>query len=139
MARALPPLALMAGLVAGPGGCAPAPEAAGGPDAAPAFAPAYGAIAGAMLDTGLQGVRVTMEGARGPADADAFARCASVGYALGNGAKFLRHIRTNIDEEGGIWHADAVYTVSPDLPEGVQVIDAETAAAECAVQGIPTV
>ncbi|MCT8328543.1 hypothetical protein [Albidovulum sediminis] len=138
MARGLLPLALVAGLMAGPGACAPAPAPAERGEAA-AFAPAYGAIAASMLDTGLQGVRVTMEGARGPADADAYARCASVGYALGNGAKFLRHIRTNIDEEGGIWHADAVYTVSPDLPEGVQVIDAETAAAECADQGIPTV
>ena len=72
-----------------------------------------------------------------PSDREAALR--PVGYASGKGAIFLSHSVRNIDEEGGIWHADAVYSVSPDLPAGAQVIRAATAVAGCAEQGIPTV
>ncbi len=61
------------------------------------------------------------------------------GHALGGGTKFLCHSVRNIDEEGGIWRADAVYSVSPDLPIAARVIAAATASAKCAQKGIPTV
>ena len=61
------------------------------------------------------------------------------GHALGGGTKFLCHSVRNIDEEGGIWRADAVYSVSPALPKGMRTIDAEVTVADCAERGIPTV
>jgi len=42
-------------------------------------------------------------------------------------------------EEGGIWRGDAVYTISPALPDGVLKLDAEVVAADCAENGIPMV
>jgi hypothetical protein len=78
----------------------------------------------------------------GPASDDdliAYARCAAAQYTLIRGYGFARHVRTNVYEEGGVRVADAVYTVSPTLPRGLQTIDAEVTAAGCAEQGIPTV
>jgi len=60
-------------------------------------------------------------------------------YAIVAGRKFLRRMGGNVDEEGGIWDADAVYSVSPDLRAGRHAIDVKRAAAGCAEQGIPTV
>ena len=42
------------------------------------------------------------------------------------------------DNEGGVWHADAVYSVTAALPEGLVTIDAEITAEDCADRGIPT-
>jgi maleate cis-trans isomerase len=72
-------------------------------------------------------------------DVDAYARCAAAQYALIRGFGFARHVRTNVQEQGGVWVADAVYTISPALPRGLQTLDAEVVAAACADQGIPTV
>jgi hypothetical protein len=44
-----------------------------------------------------------------------------------------------VQEQGGVWTADAVYTISPALPRGLQTLDAEVVTAACAEQGIPTV
>jgi hypothetical protein len=44
-----------------------------------------------------------------------------------------------VQVEGGVRIADAVYTVSPTLPRGLQTIDAEVRVADCAELGIPTV
>jgi hypothetical protein len=48
-------------------------------------------------------------------------------------------VRTLVDETGGIWRADAVYTISAALPRGERTIDAEVTVANCALNGIPTV
>lgn len=61
------------------------------------------------------------------------------GYAFGDGAIFLCHIGTNVHEEGGIWHADAVYSVSPDLLIAARANARAMASAKYAEQGIPTV
>lgn len=92
-----------------------------------------------LLDDDLVNFRVEMTGARDRDDVAAYARCAVAQYALIRGFGFARHVRTNVQEEAGLWHADAVYTVSPALPRGVQTIDAEVVVADCAEQGIPTV
>jgi len=42
-------------------------------------------------------------------------------------------LRTNAQEKGGVWSADAVYTISPSLPRGLRTID------DCAEKKIPTV
>lgn len=52
---------------------------------------------------------------------------------------FARHLRTKIEEESGVWRADAVYTVTPALPRGVRTIDIDVVGAPQAEKTIPTV
>ena len=92
-----------------------------------------------LLDDDLVNFHVTMRGARNREDVALYAECTAAQYAVIRGYGFARHVRTNVDEESGLWRADAVYTVSPALPRGVQTIDAEVVVADCAEQGIPTV
>jgi len=92
-----------------------------------------------LLDADLVNFRVQMRGARSREDVARYAECAAAQYTVIRGYGFARHVRTNVNEEAGLWRADAVYTVSPALPRGVQTIDAEVVVADCAEQGIPTV
>jgi hypothetical protein len=92
-----------------------------------------------LLDADLVNFRVQMRGARTRADVARYAECAAAQYTVIRGYGFARHVRTNVNEESGLWLADAVYTVSPALPRGVQTIDAEVVVADCTEQGIPTV
>lgn len=102
-------------------------------------APEYLGIETRLLDGDLVGFIVTMRNPRNTDDLAAYADCAAAQYALIRNFGFARHLRTNISEKGGAFRADAVYTISPDLPRGVKTIDAEVVAAECANQGIPRV
>ncbi|WP_324755269.1 hypothetical protein [Roseovarius sp. Pro17] len=108
-------------------------------DAETAFAPEYQGIKTDLLDGDLVNFHVAMRGARGSDDVARYAECAAAQYALIRGYGFARHVRTNIADEGGIWRADAVYTISPALPRGLKTIDAEVVAADCAENGIPMV
>jgi len=126
-------MALILGLVAF-AGCAPT-----GDVDEPAFAPDYQGISTALLDGDLVQFKVKMGGARDDNDVVAYAECAASQYALIRGYGFARLVRTNVYKEGGISHADAVYTISPTLPRGSKTIDAEVKVADCAAQGIPTV
>ncbi|WP_212525265.1 hypothetical protein [Actibacterium sp. MT2.3-13A] len=128
-------LALAPALTAGLAGCAPNGEAV---EQAP-FKPAYRGVDTRLLEDDLVGFVVEMEGARGVEDVADYAECAAAQYALIRGYGFARHVRTNVAEEGGLWRADAVYTISPALPRGLQTIDAEVVVAHCAEEGIPTV
>jgi hypothetical protein len=103
------------------------------------FAPAYNGIETLLLDGDLVNFRVEMTGARGAGDVDAYARCAAAQYALIRGFGFARHVRTNVDNQGGTWRGDAVYTISAALPDGFKTIDAEVTVRDCGAQGIPTV
>ena len=103
------------------------------------FRPEYLGIETILLDGDLVDFRVAMTGARGPDDVTAYARCAAAQYALIRGYGFARHVRTNVDDKGGTWRADAVYTVSASLPKGLRTIDAEVTVRDCGEQGIPTV
>ena len=105
----------------------------------PPFAPEYQGISTALLDGDLVQFNVKMAGARDENDVTAYAECAASQYALIRGYGFARLVRTNVYKEGGISHADAVYTISPTLPRGTKTIDAEVKVADCAAQGIPTV
>ena len=103
------------------------------------FAPDYLGIETRRLDDDLVSFLVRMKGARTKADVADYGKCAAARYALIRGFGFARHVRTNVQEEGGLWAGDAVYTISAALPDGLQTIDAEVAVAECAETGIPTV
>lgn len=99
----------------------------------------YRGVQTQLLEDDLVHFVVRMEGARDARDPIAYARCAAAQYALIRGFGFARHLRTNVTQQGGLWLADAVYTVSPALPRGFRTIDAEVTVADCTEQGIPTV
>jgi hypothetical protein len=99
----------------------------------------YDGVETRLLDDDLVNFRAQLTGVATRADVDAYARCAAAQYTLIRGYAFARHVRTSITEEGGVWVADAVYTISPELPRGLQTLEAEIVAADCAEQGIPTV
>ncbi len=99
----------------------------------------YDGVETRLLDDDLVNFQVQITGQATRADIEDYAKCAAAQYALIRGYGFARHVRTNVQEEGGVWRGDAVYTISPALPRGLQTIDAEVVAAACAEQGIPTV
>ena len=103
------------------------------------FRPDYQGVETSLLDGDLVRFEVAMTGARDGKDVDAYAECAAAQYALIRGYGFARHLRTNVNENDGVWAADAIYTISPSLPRGLQTIDAEVVVANCAENGIPTV
>lgn len=109
------------------------------PDEAARFTPDYRGIETRLLDGDLVSFRVEMTGARGNIDVSRYAECAAAQYTLIRGYGFARHLRTSVAEEGGIWRGDAIYTISPALPDGLKTIDAEVVAANCAENGIPMV
>lgn len=136
MARLAPPPRAMAGC------CAMIALAACQPDGpTPDRMPpaVYDGVQTRLLDDDLVNFRVQMVGVATRSDLKAYARCAAAEYALIRGFGFARHVRTSVEEEGGVWVADAVYTISPALPRGLYTLDAEVVAADCAAQGIPTV
>ncbi|MGL4321256.1 MAG: hypothetical protein ACRCS3_10375 [Paracoccaceae bacterium] len=104
-----------------------------------AGAPVYQGIETLLLDGDLVNFRVAIKGNVTPADVEDYGRCAAAQYALIRGAGFARHVRTSVDETGGIWRGDAVYTISAALPLGVRNIDAEVTVRDCAARGIPTI
>lgn len=103
------------------------------------FQPDYQGVKTSLLEGDLVQFDVRMTGARRPADVEDYARCAAAQYAQIRGFGFARHLRTNVVEEGGVWQADAVYTISPSLPRGLRTIDAEVVVQTCGELGIPTV
>ena len=106
---------------------------------AEAFIPEYRGVETARLDGDLVQFNVAMTKALSNQDVADYAECAAAQYTLIRGYGFARHVRTNVTQEGGIWRADAVYTISPSLPKGLKTIDAEVTAFQCAERGIPTV
>jgi hypothetical protein len=103
------------------------------------FAPKYSGIETILLDNDLVDFRVQMTGARDEKDVEAYAACAAAQYALIRGFGFARHVRTNVEKQGGVWRGDAVYTISAALPRGLKTLDAEVTVRDCGAQGIPTV
>ncbi len=99
----------------------------------------YDGVETRLLDDDLVNFRVQMTGVATRDDLEAYARCAAAQYAAIRDFGFARHVRTNVQVEGSVWVADAVYTVSPALPRGLQTLDAEVVIADCDEQGIPTV
>ena len=103
------------------------------------FIPEYKGVETVLLDGDLVQFNVAMTKALASENVAAYAECAAAQYALIRGYGFARHVRTNVAIEGGIWRADAVYTISPSLPKGLKTIDAEVVTQNCREKGIPTV
>lgn len=103
------------------------------------FVPEYRGIETRLLEGDLVNFHVEMAGARDAQDVADYAECAAAQYALIRGYGFARHVRTNTQVEAGLWRGDAVYTISPALPDGLKTIDAEVVVADCRETGIPTV
>ena len=99
----------------------------------------YDGIETRLLDGDLVNFHVKVANTNERQDISDYAECAAAQYALIRGYGFARHVRTQVDEEGGIWTGDAVYTISPALPRGLRTIDAEVTVADCAARSIPTV
>jgi hypothetical protein len=110
---------------------APADRGAGGPD--------FLGVETRLLDDDLVNLVVAARGAGAEQTVKDYALCAAARYALIRGYGFARHVRTSLSEEGSLWRADAVYTISPSLPRGTRTIDAEVTVADCDARGIPTV
>ncbi len=104
-----------------------------------AFAPSYRGVQALRQSGDIVEISVEMAGARDKKDVSAYARCVAAQYALSKGYNFARHVVTNVSFEGGVWRADAVYTISRALPAGLRRIDAEVTTQGCVAQGIPTV
>jgi hypothetical protein len=109
------------------------------PPTAEDFIPEYKGVQTVLLDGDLVQFNVAMTKALAPENVAAYAECAAAQYTLIRGYGFARHVRTNVAIEGGIWLADAVYTISPSLPKGLKTIDAEVVTQNCRNKGIPTV
>lgn len=103
------------------------------------FIPDYLGVETTPLDGDLVQFNVAMTKALSSEDVQRYAECAAASYTLKQGYGFARHLRTKVTEEGGVWAADAVYTISPTLPDGLAVIDADETATACEETGIPTV
>ena len=100
---------------------------------------AYLGVETRLLDGDLVNFIVKLKGPTGPEPVETYALCAAAQYTLIRGFGFARHVRTNVGEQGGVWTADAVYTISAALPRGLRTIDAEVTVADCAERQIPTV
>jgi len=101
--------------------------------------PDYRGVETELLDGDLVRFRVAMTNALETKNVSDYTQCAAAGYTLIRGYGFARHVRTNVEEQDGLWTGDAVYLISDTLPEGLTKIDAEVAAAACREQGIPLV
>lgn len=101
--------------------------------------PEYLGVETTELDDELVQFDLSMTNALSETDVRDYADCAAAGYTLSRGFGFARHLRTNVYKEAGVWWADAVYTISPDLPDGLVKMDAEVLAAACEESGIPMV
>ncbi len=99
----------------------------------------YEGIETRLMDGDLVNFRVAVRGASNRAQVADYAACAAAQYALIRGYSFARHIRTAVGQDGGLWRGDAVYLISPALPQGVAAIDAEVTVRDCGARGIPTV
>ena len=126
-ARTQPALALTGGLLTALSACASVP--------ASRF---YEATDPVGMGGGLYGFLASVKGAKTAADVEDYATCVAAAYALEKQAGFARKVRVVVKEEGGVWSADAVYSISPALPRGIRTIDAEVTVADCAERGIPT-
>ena len=122
-------------MLAGLAACAPG-GMEGSREAGPR--PVYGDIEAAALDDTLVRIGLSMTGAGARGDVEAYVDCAAAGYTRAHGKGFARNVRTQIDETGGIWTADAIYTISATLPRGGAAIDADVAVRDCKARAIPT-
>ncbi len=123
-------------VAAGVAGCAPPPELVENPDLVPLHQGAD------VLDLGddLLNVQVTVQDARRAEDVTDYARCVMADYAKEHGFRYARHLRTNLDaDRKRRWLGDAIYMVSRERPDGLEIIDTAAVVKDCKEKGIPLV
>ena len=118
-------MVISAGLAAG---CAPAPV--------PGAAEYLGAAARLVTDEVMQ-AEVRFRGT--PAEGERYALCVAALAATLRGDVWLRHLRTVAHNEAGTRRLDALYTLSPNEPDGVDPVRARDAVAACEADGVPVV
>ncbi len=121
-------------IVMGLAACQPPSEKSGGA--------AFGTYLGSetrLLDGDLVNFKVHMRGNLNRSQLVDYAECVAAEYTLVRDYAFARHVRTNVENEGSNWSADAVYTISPTIPRGLRTIEAEVIVEACKERGIPTV
>ena len=101
--------------------------------------PDYRCVETRLLDNDLVQFNVEMTNALSFKDVEDYADCAAAGYTLIRGWGYARHVRTDVEQDDDVWRGDAVYTISPTVPRGIETLDAEVVAARCVQKGIPTV
>ena len=106
-------------------------------DSASLEAPFYKGISTRLLEKDLVQFKVHLANGAGPQAVQDYAKCAAAQYTLIRGYGYARHIRTNIECRANTWAADAVYTISADMPRGLKTIDAKAVAADCVENNIP--
>jgi len=92
-----------------------------------------------LLTSDLVQFHVTLSGTDNAKAVEDYAKCAAAQYTLIRGFGFARHVRTRVGHDGVRWNADAVYTVSAGLPNGLKTLDAEVVADSCKLNEIPMV
>ena len=105
----------------------------------PTGAPVYKGVVTRLLQTYLVQFKVQLANSADPKAVQDYAKCAAAQYTLIRGFGFARHVRTTVDRSADTWTADAVYTISDDMPRGFKTIDAKAAAADCVENNIPMV
>ncbi|MGB0439243.1 MAG: hypothetical protein ACPGFC_03965 [Paracoccaceae bacterium] len=131
-APVLPILTLLA-LPAGVAGCAASQNGADPKSLQ------YGPVVVADLGDDLIQVKLSIRAPATTQDITNMAECNAAAYAKSQGFGFTRHLRTNAYKEGGLWRADAVYSVTSELPRGLRPLDTKAVIAACAQNGIPMV
>ncbi len=105
-------------------------------------APSFGTYLGSetrLLDGDLVNFKVRMSGSLEKRDLIDYSECVAAQYTLVRGYAFARHVRTTVDQQGSVWAADAIYTISSTIPRGLRTIEAEVIVDACHARGIPTV
>lgn len=103
------------------------------------FAPEYQRIVTRLLEDDLVAFDLTMTGARDAEDLRRYGDCAVAQYALIRGYGYARHLRTTTQHSGDVWQGNAIYTISPERPPGLEIIVATERVLTCAEEDIPTV
>lgn len=89
------------------------------------------------LDDEIVSLDVSIQGTNQPIDVVAYGDCIVSGYARANDFGFARHLRTKTDVRGGVISANAVYTLSKNLPSGLTTIAVADQIDICSELGIP--
>ena len=98
----------------------------------------YGVQTG-LLDNDLAQVHVTLSGTKSSEQVACYAECAAEQCTLIRGFGFASRARARVGHEAKRLSADAAYTISRSLPQGVKTIDAEVVEDACARDNIQMV
>jgi len=92
-----------------------------------------------LLKNDLLQFDVTLSGTKSSEQVACYAECAAAQCTLIRGFGFARRARARVGHEAKRLSADAAYTISRSLPQGVKTIDAEVVEDACARDNIQMV